>query len=83
MANATCEMMWLLSLSKDLHIEHPQPALLFYDCDVPHRIGENIPSGIYVFFFFFDRKRQRHILIKRKVQEKDEESSHQRKTKLQ
>ena len=48
MANATCEMMWLLSLSKDLHIEHPQPALLFYDCDVPHRIGENIPGTIYV-----------------------------------
>ena len=33
--------------------------------------------------YFFDRKRQRDILIEKRVQEKDEESSHQRKAKQQ
>ena len=34
MANATCELVWLLSLLNDLGIEHAQPALLF--CDALH-----------------------------------------------
>ena len=29
MANATCELMWLLSLFRDLHVSRPKPALLF------------------------------------------------------
>ena len=41
MANATCKMMWFLSLFKDLHIEHPQPILLFYDNQVMLHIAAN------------------------------------------
>ncbi|KAL6325299.1 hypothetical protein AAG906_023144 [Vitis piasezkii] len=28
MANATCELMWMFSLFKDLHINHPQPSIV-------------------------------------------------------
>ena len=41
MANVTYELMWLLSLLKDMYIEHPQPALLFYDNQVALHIEAN------------------------------------------
>ena len=31
MANTTCEIKWLFSILKDLHIYHPNLGLLFYD----------------------------------------------------
>ena len=31
MANATCKLVWLINLLKDLNISHAQPALLFCD----------------------------------------------------
>jgi hypothetical protein len=31
MATTTCELIWLFSLLKDLHVHHPQPFLLFCD----------------------------------------------------
>ncbi|KAL6334486.1 hypothetical protein AAG906_016031 [Vitis piasezkii] len=41
MANATCELMWMFSLFKDLHINHPQPTLLFCDNQVALHIAAN------------------------------------------
>ena len=31
MASVACEITWVLRLLKDLKIEHPKPAMLFYD----------------------------------------------------
>ena len=41
MANATCELVWLISLLKDLGIEHKQPALLFRDNQSALHIATN------------------------------------------
>ena len=41
MANATCESMWLLTLFKDLHVEHQKPAILFRDNQVALHIAAN------------------------------------------
>ena len=30
--NATCELMWMLTLFKDLHIQHQQPSSFAYSC---------------------------------------------------
>jgi hypothetical protein len=41
MASTTCELIWLFSLLKDLHVLHPQPALLFCDSQVAIHIAAN------------------------------------------
>ncbi|KAL5564131.1 hypothetical protein UlMin_027295 [Ulmus minor] len=41
MANATCEITWLLALLKDFNIPHDFPALLFYDNQSAMHIAEN------------------------------------------
>jgi hypothetical protein len=41
MAATTCELIWLFSLLKDLHIIHPQPALMFCDSQAAIHIAAN------------------------------------------
>ena len=41
MANATCEITWLLALLKDFNIPHDFPALLFCDNQSAMHIAEN------------------------------------------
>ena len=41
MTNDTCELMWLLTLFKDLPIEHQKPTVLFYDNQVALHIATN------------------------------------------
>ena len=41
MANATCEIVWLLSLLKDLGVNHDGLAILFCDNEVAPHIAAN------------------------------------------
>ena len=41
MANATCEIMWLLFLLKDFRVSHPSPALLYCDNQAAIHIAAN------------------------------------------
>ncbi|XP_024022993.1 uncharacterized protein LOC112092056 [Morus notabilis] len=41
MANATCEIIWLLSLLKDLHVDHHKPTVLFCDNHAALHIAAN------------------------------------------
>ena len=41
MANATCELMWMLTLFQDLHIEYQRPTALFYDNQVALHVVTN------------------------------------------
>ena len=41
MANDTCELMWLLTLFKDLLIKHQKQIILFYDNQVAIHIATN------------------------------------------
>ncbi|XP_024026531.1 uncharacterized protein LOC112093074 [Morus notabilis] len=41
MANATCELMWLLSLLKDLEIDHSKPTVLYCDNEAALHIAAN------------------------------------------
>ena len=42
MASVACEITWVLQLLKDLKIEHPKPAMLFYDNQVALYIAANL-----------------------------------------
>ena len=42
MANATCELVWLINLLKDLNIDHIQPDLLFCNNQVALHIATNL-----------------------------------------
>ena len=41
MANTACEMLWLLSLLKDLHIDHPHPTVLYCNNEAALHISAN------------------------------------------
>lgn len=42
MASVACEITWVLQLLKDLKIEHPKPAMLFYDNQASLYIAANL-----------------------------------------
>uniref|UniRef100_A0A803NTN7 Uncharacterized protein n=1 Tax=Cannabis sativa TaxID=3483 RepID=A0A803NTN7_CANSA len=64
MANTTCELVWLLSLLKELKVEHKGPTMMY--CD--NRAAQHIASN-HVFY-----ERPKHIeidcyLVREKVQQ--------------
>lgn len=42
MTNTTCELIWLLSVIKELNIDHNGPALLYCDNKVAQHIAANL-----------------------------------------
>ena len=65
MAMTVCEMTWILSLLKDLEVDHPKPTILFCDNQEAIYIGENL--------VFHERTKRIEVdsqLVRNKVQDK-------------